>query len=258
MKHPTTALMDLDRLTYAVAFIVEGKDETKANILNSAKLMLEAAKVEILELASTVTKFKLFLSHEKNFRKEIAQERVYKGSRGTKPEAIGLIRDYYKSKGAHTFPYMEADDLTSISHWKSHRDGTYDTVIYDVDKDLDMVPGWRIYPSLKQKGFIKREAEISLISSEEAVRSFYRQLLTGDTTDDIGGLRGVGKKGANCVLGDSTCPQELYVKVLDKYLEVLNGHCYSEIMQLIFERGNLLWMKRFPGDVWIPPRQMDN
>lgn len=256
MKEPTIALMDLDRLTYAVAFMVEGKDEPEANILNSAKLILEAAKKEVLDLAPTITKFKLFLSHEKNFRKEIAQERIYKGSRGEKPKAIGLIRDYYKSKGAFTFPYMEADDLTSISHWKSHRDGTNETVIYDIDKDLDMVPGWRIYPSLKQKGFIKREAKLEFISPEEAVRSFYRQLLTGDATDDIEGLSGVGKKGADKVLGDSTCSQELFVKVLDKYLEVLNHCCYSEIMQLIFERGNLLWMKRFPGDVWLPPTQI--
>ena len=255
---PTTALMDLDRLTYAVAFMVEGKDEPEANILNSAKLMLEASKREITELAPTVTKFKLFLSHEKNFRKEIAQEHIYKGNRGEKPEAIGLIRDYFKGRGAFTYPHMEADDLTSISHWKSHRDGSHDTLIYDIDKDLDMVPGWRVRPSLKQKGFIKREATIEFITPEEAMRSFYRQLLTGDSIDNIGGLKGVGKKVADKVIGDSTKPQELFTKVLDKYLEELNGSCYSEVMRLIFERGNLLWMKRFPGDVWIPPAQHED
>ena len=81
-SHPDTALVDLDRLVYAVGFSVEGQDEPEGHILHTAKLMARALCKEVKECFPSVKTFKFFISDENNFRKHISRERIYKGNKG--------------------------------------------------------------------------------------------------------------------------------------------------------------------------------
>lgn len=255
MQEPTIALLDLDQIVYACAHMAEGKGQPTSFILNAAKQMAAKRCKEVKKLCPTVKEFKLFISHPKNFRKEIDTEIPYKGSRPPKPEAVDTIREYFVKKGAKMMPYLEADDHTAMNHWASWLSKSYKTVLVDQDKDLDQVPGHRIVPSLTRKGRVTRQAEYKFITEGQANLSFYRQLLIGDGCDDIPGIEGFGAGKAAKILPNEACPNTLYAKVLDTYLEYYQDLCYSEIVRMIFERGNLLYMKKFPNDIYLPPRQ---
>jgi 5'-3' exonuclease len=290
IPEPTVALMDIDQICYAVASMAEGKDMPDSHICQAAKQMVEKRKKEVLELYPAVRTFKFFISHTKNFRKEIDTDVAYKGNRPPKPKALSLVREYFQNKyDAQMLPYLEADDHTAMNHWASYYDGSYKTVLVDQDKDLDQVPGHRVIPGLTRtvfkvrmpgekpanfNGFAKAvdylgDQEGDIIESKVVVRkpakrfitigeanlSFYRQLLTGDGCDDIPGIKGMGAKTAAKVLPNEECENTLYAKVLDTYLDYYQDDCYSEIMRMIFERAQLLYMRRFPNDLWLPPKQ---
>ena len=198
MNKPTKALIDIDQLVYATACVAQGKDEPDHHILHTAKLMLDARIKEVMELCPTVEKVFLFISDKSNFRNNIAKEKKYKGQRPPKPDAYELVRDYIIKRGASSRPWMEADDVTAMNHWASHVSGKYDTVLVDQDKDLDQIPGHRIVPSLRRGGKEVRQAELKFITPEKGQLSFYKQLLMGDSTDNIGG----------CLLYTSPSPRD--------------------------------------------------
>jgi len=253
-KLPTTALIDLDQVVYSVACIVEGQDEPERNIIHSAKLMARARCKEILRLCPSVKHFKLFISDDENFRKYIKAEKKYKGNRPPKPEACEMIRGYFRRKGAMTQEFWEADDHTASLHWTSFEDKSFDTVQVDQDKDADQVPGWRIIPSLKRKGKVVREAQLLLITPMEARRSFYKQLLTGDRSDNIAGIPGYGPVKADKALTAGAGEYELYCQVCSVYEQVYGKELApQDIYAMIFSRAQLLYMRKFPNDCWVPP-----
>ncbi len=253
---PTVSLVDVDQIIYAVSSVVEGTDEPDHHVLHSTKLMLNKRLAEIESLYPTVRIHKLFISDKNNFRKLIAKEQKYKGQRPPKPEAYELVRNYMIKRGAVHKEYLEADDHTAMNHHASHVEGTYHTVLCDQDKDLDQIVGHRVVPSLSRGGKVVREAVAKFITQEEADMSFYTQLLTGDSTDAIGGIKGIGPKKAKKLLDGLYEPYELYLKVVQCYFDTYGEeHDGADIYSLISERAALLFMKRFPNDQFIPPRK---
>ena len=131
---------------------------------------------------------KLYLSNsDKNFRKEVATILPYKGQRTSeKPHYWKQIRDFLLNhRGAILVDWIEADDAVSIEQMDSDKD--YDTVICSVDKDLNMIPGWH---------YNWRKDNFYWVDEITGIRSFYKQLLTGDKVDNILGLYGVGEKSS--------------------------------------------------------------
>ena len=57
------------------------------------------------------------------------------------------------------------------------------------------------------------------VSLDQANRNFFIQCLTGDTSDNIPGIRGVGVKTAEKILADSNTPMQMDNDVYDKWLE---------------------------------------
>lgn len=104
--------------------------------------------------------------------------------------------------------HIEADDLLGILA----TGGTVtNPVIVSGDKDLRTIPGWHFNP--KKDDFPIR------VTPEEAFRQFCIQWLTGDRTDGYPGLKGIGPKKAEKLLGNGEFP---VVAVLIAYLEA--GH----------------------------------
>lgn len=247
-KQPTVALIDVDQIVYACA-IQAKEDEPDAYILNTAKQMLAKRIRETEELCPEVTKIHLFVSDKNNFRKW--KDENYKGNRPPKPEAWSLVRDYIEKRGATSRSFLEADDVTAMNH---HNSGGK-TVLVDQDKDLDQIVGWRIVPSLTRGGKIVREATLRWIGEAEATHSFYSQLYTGDTSDNINGARGKpsnAKKTAEKVLEGCTTEWEMYCAILEEYLLHYDNNVAKAIYHLTLN-ANHLYMKRFPNDYWLPP-----
>jgi DNA polymerase-1 len=231
------------------------KPEPLAYCLSGVKRCLEDIKnqvdVYLYEKDQVHGNIKLFLTGEDNFRDRIATIKGYKANRdrSTRPYWYKEIREYMiKTWQAEVVHGFEADDRVSMLQYAGTESGS--TIICTIDKDLKMVPGHHY-------NYAKKEAH--WVTRDEGFRFFCHQMLTGDTSDNIPGLRGVGDKGAHGLLKNCSSREAMFKVVKEQYK--LNVEKYPEHhkglswQESLIENGRLLWMMRHEDDLWFPPLQ---
>ncbi len=179
--------------------------------------------------------YKLYLTGPGNFREAIATLLPYKGNRDPthKPKYYKELKDYMLSKhDAIVVEGMEADDAMAMEQWR-HRDRS--TVIATIDKDLDMIPGWHYNLNSKEQYWV---------DIDRANYFFFWQMLVGDSTDNIPGIKGIGKaratKALEHLIGDTEAMKQT---VWDMYQKQ-----YGDNAELAYnEVASLLWMIREEG-----------
>ncbi len=225
--------------------IVDPKEEHLA-ILNIRTIIRN-----IKDLIGT-EQYSIYLTEAKrnNFRDNIATLQPYKNRASIdKPLHYQMLRDYLiEEEFAVVTIGQEADDALGIMSSFYQKENKYDPVIVSQDKDLRMIPG--LY--LDQKtGFIERISEL------EAYKSFYRQLLTGDNTDDIPGISGMGPATAHKIIDGLNTTQEIYGAVLIQYDKAVSKNKFKyqtekTVPEIVLEIGQLLWIRREPDQLWTP------
>lgn len=224
----TTALIDGDILVYRTAFSCEDKTEMEALV------QLDTYIEEIL-FNSGAGEYKIFLSDsEGNFRKKLWPS--YKANRKQpKPKHYEALRNHLiKVELSEVAWGQEADDALGIA-----QDET--TIICSIDKDLLMVEGWH-YNFVRDEHFE--------VTKEEGLRNFYRQLLTGDTVDNVPGIFGIGPKKADDLLANCFFEDEYNEVVLKAYKDYF-PHCSKEaVINHINIIGRLLYIRRKEGEEW--------
>lgn len=136
--------------------------------------------LENIQGNTNATQMRIFLSDTTTFRHRIATD--YKCNRKRRPLLKEEIKNYLlKHWGAEIEPDLEADDCLGI----------YEGIKASIDKDLLMLPGRHYNIDKKTLGSI---------TPSEGAKRFYAQVLTGDPTDNIKGLPGVGPKTAEKLL----------------------------------------------------------
>lgn len=229
-KRPDKLLVDADYLIYAIGFTCEDASES------TAKNRLVETLENLVYVHLKADSYEAFLTGKGNFRYDIAKTVPYKGNRkdAAKPPYYQELRDHMvKRLGAVVVEGQEADDEVAIRMTKEP--DTYTLV--GVDKDLLQIPGWHFNPSKDLEQYV---------NEFEAYKSFCLQLLTGDRTDNIPGLQGVGPKKAEKALKDSKTKQQLLETAWEKYQEL--GHT----LEYFTEQGQLLWLRRYEGEIWQP------
>lgn len=186
-----------------------------------------------------------------NFREEIAVQKGYKAQRkAEKPFHFGNITShllaFYNTKVAKG---LEADDIICMEQFKRLEDA--DTIICTRDKDLRMCPGWHYgWECGKQASigpiWVEELGHLELAENKykmlgNGLKFFFGQVLTGDPTDNIPGLKGVGPNKAVKLLSGCTSEQEMYNICRQLYIE---QYGYEEGMKIFIEQINLLWMIR--------------
>lgn len=200
------ALLDGDIFAFRVACTTENDNEAIAVYRVNEMIENTLAEVEASE-------YKLFLTSPDNFRKQIYPE--YKANRtATKPKHLQFLRDYLVESWQGTVASgMEADDYLGIHQNES-------SIICSIDKDLLQVPG-------KHYNIVKKE--FYEVDEETGFRNFYTQLLTGDTSDNIKGIAGIGPVKAKKALAEATNEYEMFCIVRDMYNNddwlIMNGQC---------------------------------
>lgn len=177
----------------------------------------------------------IYLTGTGNYREALATIAPYKGNRDSshKPKYYKELRDYaIRSWGAEVIDGMEADDAVSMEQWK-HRDKS--TVIITIDKDLDNTPGHHFNP---------RKEEYYYVTLPEADLSFWMQVATGDATDNIKGLKGVGPK---TVMKEWDKHRNLE-KFKDWVRRGYDKQYKAEGEHALWENASLVWMMR---ELWI-------
>ena len=212
------ALIDADIVAYRCSASAEGD-------LEEVALMRVQRLMEEILYTTKASSYRAFLSGDNNFRYQVFPN--YKANRKdvVKPEHLKACQDYLITEWkAEIIDGCEADDALGMNQ-------TGDTVICSIDKDLLQIPG-------NHYNFVKQEWRT--ISEEEGRHNFYMQLLTGDATDGISGIKGVGPKTAAKYL--EGCETE------EDYLETV-CKLYNNDTQLD-QFAKCLWVWRHEGDIW--------
>jgi 5'-3' exonuclease len=242
MTQPTHGLIDGDIIVYRVGFSSEDDSEE-----------IVAARVDSfidnILINADITSAEGYITHgASNFRNAVAKTLPYKGNRsGKKPVHYGFIRRYLANVVKfNVVNDFEADDALAIRATE-HRDSV---VICSIDKDLRQVPGWHY-------NFVTKT--LDYVDDDEGLYNFYTQILTGDRTDNIPGIPGIGPIKANRILEvvektDDMLLYEhrLYYAVVHSYMKLMSLSL-KEALTAVEERGKLLWLFRKQNGIWTPP-----
>ena len=175
---------------------------------------------EILEVVGADT-YECYLTGKNNYRNEILP--TYKANRDPahRPHWYKEIKQYLIDK--HDAIVVDGEEADDALGYRQMTEPDDHTCICTIDKDLDCVPGfhWNWSPSRFERGVYN-------VSELEAMRFFYTQCLTGDTTDNIPGLKKLTGKVASAkrkaYLNEVSTEFEMYTHVDSLYAGV--NICY--------------------------------
>jgi 5'-3' exonuclease len=119
--------------------------------------------------------------------------------------------------GAYEFRSVEADDVIAILHKRLAEQGK-EGIVVSIDKDLYQIPG-RHYHIVD-----KKELEIT---PQKAIINYWKQVLTGDNTDDIKGIYRVGDVKAEKILS-GVPPEFMEDECLDRWVQYSKTGRYKE------------------------------
>lgn len=193
------------------------------------RMILDAIKADTSALYLTS-------DDKSNFRIKAATIKPYKGHRtDEKPfwhsQVKRFLIDFHRAELVYG---MEADDKLGIEQ-DSDR-----TVICSRDKDLKMIPGWHY----NWGAGAQKEEPLWWQDELGAIRCFYKQLLTGDATDNIPGLFGVGESSALVKKVDTLLTElEMYQHVSGEYEKRFGSYWRT----FLWENAHLLWILRSPN-----------
>jgi hypothetical protein len=221
----------------------ESIPEPVENALQIVKAIIgSVVDAVIFRFGNPEPRVSVLLSGPDNFRERIATIKPYKGNRDpdAKPYHYQAIRDYLSKRwGATVVHGREADDECSILAWAERKRGL-PYIIVTLDKDLDQIPGWHIDVRTKT---------LYNIEPLDADLYFYQQVLSGDPTDNIQGVPGIGPKKARkfveewCEAWGTDDPTALWYRIEEEF------PCPEHAL----ETARLVYLQREPNELWVPP-----
>ena len=221
------AIIDADSIMYQIAFVEPSPALCKKN--------LDKKLADIMELTGAPNGV-VFIKGANNFRYQV--DIAYKGNRKDtiEPEIkdrIDMLYEYAKDFCV-AGDNGEADDLCSITARKALDEGkTF--IVSHIDKDLNAISGWH-------HNF--RTNEIYHLDDIQSYRFLMSQILTGDATDNIQGLRGVGLKTAEKLIKDTPNTQ-LWDKVIEIWKDKQPETWYNNFVKC----ANCIYIREFDEDL---------
>ena len=217
------ALVDGDIVCYRCA--ATAKEEDPFDVV---AYRIDVLMRQILE-AADCDEYIAYLSGADNFRKVINPD--YKANRKdmVPPKFLQEAREFlvteWKAKVTH---YIEADDALGIDQGDN-------TVVCSIDKDLLMIPG-------KHFNWLKQVyGDMTVQSQQDADMFFWKQMLIGDRSDNIIGVRGVGPVKADKYIVAEGDNQTWFNIVYD---------AYEYDVSRFVRNANCLWIMRHKDSIW--------
>lgn len=227
-------LIDGDPFAYRAAFSKDSVTEDDAVELVDDLLNDTLYEVDPFHTEEDYT---IFLTGKGNFRFDVATSHPYKGTRQSeKPEFLGCIRDHMIDNwSAVVSEGEEADDLIGIASTENYPN----CVVVSIDKDMLQLPGTNYNPVTRKW---------TEVSEFDGLKFFYQQILTGDKSDNIIGLYGIGPKKSEKMLEHCDTEEDLWEAVVQ---------AYDGDLDRIIENARLLWLRRYPNQMWEPPSETE-
>lgn len=233
------ALIDADSLVYVIGWNYrEYLGIEPEQVHNSCDNMLR----DIVTLTGASHYIGAF-SDKKCFRHECYKYQTYKGSRGDKPDWVTywepVIKEYYTEKhGFFMLPNLEADDVVSAySQMLDLRGDSW--VICSPDKDMLQIRGVH-YDYRKTREDIDRDNLVRQVSEDQAWYNFWMQMLTGDESDSVAGVPGLGPVKAKKLLDEQMDPMLYTSSVKGAYKKYFGPHYGGIIYEETYRTLKLL------------------
>jgi len=240
------ALIDADRYKHVVTYRVyqaiadEGKEHCKSLVNEIIDDYLSKDIFNCFKADSYI--FCFSAPSRQVFRNSICQEKGYKANRSVRHDPNHYAEKYddmayvfeYIKKRYQTLFYddLEADDILSMLQ-------TENSFIFSHDKDLKQVVGWH---------WNFETYNLTYIEEEESLKLIAYQLLKGDATDNIPGLKGFGDKAWTDFINEFDSENITYDFILNRVLKIfidklgiING------FDTFNEMWNLIVLKRKRG-----------
>lgn len=256
------ALIDLDSILYKAVYRVvsihemrsilkesNSKDQAKQwlreQVMNEGLNRCENEILKMLNYLQEIFPFpiessELFITTcEKSFRKNLSK--TYKSNR-KRNDWVWILREHYRHNGASHSNTLEADDLISL---RAKELGLGNYIVVSPDKDLKQIGGyfWSYYsqkvkdfygnPIENEHGFFEieyKQKEVELITPEQADYFFWKQMLMGDSSDCVAGLKGVGEKTAEKILNNGS---NNFISAARQYLTKSNKKEFKTTYKLL-------------------------
>lgn len=192
-----------------------------------------------LELLKT-NDYKVYLTGKRNFRDTIAVTNPYKDRRPERPKWYRDVRDYLTTYwGATITDGIEADDAIGI---EATRLGDK-SVIVSNDKDLAQIAGWH---------FDWTAHTVTRVSQRESAFNLYSQILSGDATDTVVGIPGIGPAKAAKHLDGAGNVRDLFERSWAAYRSHF-GEDLKKTWDYFLEQAQLVYILRREGEFYKPP-----
>jgi len=217
-------LIDGDIVAFKCAFIAENMSEAEATQL-ADDFLGNAADYYLTFLArAKYGNSQIFLTGKESFRKEV--DPTYKENRKdkAKPKHLEAIRQHLIDKWDAKVSKngYEADDSLGYLQTKATEQST---VIFSIDKDLLQIPGYH---------FNFDNNTLTYVLPYQGLKQFYLQMLIGDPVDNVKGVDGVGKVGADKLLKGLLTEEQMFQIVQEQYADDAR----------MLKNSRLLWIKR--------------
>lgn len=224
------AFIDGDVLCYQAAWGVENLEEAIERLDQILQGVVESTFSEDYLIA---------LGGESNFREKFFDG--YKKSparlkaRKTKPEWFNQLKVWLENNENSVIAYdFEADDLLRMWSVEATR-FNIDYIVCSIDKDLDCIPG---------KHFKPGKDEFYKVTEEEADVHYWKQILMGDSVDNIPGLPRIGEVKALRILESCDNHNNRKAAVINEYKREY-GENWKEYL---LSNGRLLHIWRHLND----------
>lgn len=251
----TDIIFDADCFIYPVAFAAGagGLTASKAvSLLDKQTASLHESLGDLFK-SRTYSRFRSLshfhtLSGSPKFRDQFRNVIPYKENRATskiKPAHVRDLVDHYTSNiwGHHKACLPEVGEADDYIAMKATEAGHEHSLIIGVDKDLLQIPGWHYNP---------KKDNLQYVSPQQGLCTLYRQILIGDSADNIPGCKGIGPVGAALWVHESHTEERMYNNVVAAYMNHNKGQTEDDIAALIYETANLVYLRRHMEDYWNP------
>lgn len=245
-------LIDGDVLRYEIGFASEaGWQQEGVPSFDYVQELFEMRVANICAMVGATAPPIMFLTGKHNFRDQLATRQPYKSRASNKPWHFNNLTAFINwSYDVRLTEGLEADDLMAIEQSRRMLAGETESIICTRDKDLRAVPGWHYGWELANQpefgpelvdtlGWLKLSSDRKSIKGT-GLRFFYSQLLTGDRTDSILGIEGVGPVRAMEILQGAEDERGLFESVRSAYVSKYDKSADDYML----ESGRLLWMTR--------------
>jgi hypothetical protein len=207
--------------------------EPVENALNALE-----ASISYIMRQTGAEQYEIYLSGPNNFRNAIAVTKPYKGNREgqAKPVHYAALRRTLLETYNAQIPDdgLEADDLLGIRLGELGDSG----VVVSIDKDLLQIPG-------RHYNWVTGDDVV--IQPKDGHLYLGCQIISGDPTDNVPGLPGLGEAKARKLLGAAANPKDMLARIRAEYLRHAGGDESSA--ELYFrEQGSLVYILKSRGD----------